>query len=319
MPSKIMVQPMKKPSPHFLPVPTLTEKCTIGTDRSRKPIRMRYQLFGTGTKYRVLFVTGINSVCETWFPQTQYFGSLSDYQVCTFDLRGSGESTTNPGLFTTKTLAKDALDLLKYLKWDQDVHLVGLSLGGMIAQKMVTISPETFATVTFTSTWHSFMAALPKPKGVFFTMKTMSKSLKEITKPLVKINYPQKWLKSESQRVVGKTNLQVLTEVMDSINSAVPNQSALAAFPQKLCGILHHNNPRRLRKISENGMRFMIVHGTKDTAIPYSFGKAHSKQLGCPIITFEGCGHMLVIQEADKYNEFLRAHIEGEEIVSSLA
>ncbi|ORX93554.1 alpha/beta-hydrolase [Basidiobolus meristosporus CBS 931.73] len=307
-------QPSKNP-PSFLPVPTLTEKVTIGTNR--KPITIRYQLFGTGTKHRVLFVTGINSVCETWFPQTQYFGSLSNYQVCTFDLRGSGESTSHHGFFTTKTLAQDALDLLSHLKWDKEVHLVGLSLGGMIAQRMVTLSPEIFATVTLTSTWHSFLASVPKVKGVLFTVRTMNKSLKEITRALVKINYPQKWLKSESQGVLGKTNLQVLTEVMDNINSAVPNQSALAAFPQKLCGILHHSNPRRLRKIAKNGTRFMIVHGTKDTAIPYSFGKAHSKQLGCPLITFEGCGHMLVIQEADKYNRFLQNHIEGREISST--
>ncbi|KAK9767637.1 hypothetical protein K7432_002403 [Basidiobolus ranarum] len=254
---------------------------------------------------------GINSVCETWFPQTKYFGSLEDYQVCTFDLRGSGESASHPGLYTTKTFAKDALELLKFLKWDHGVHLVGLSLGGMIAQKMVTLSPETFATVTFTSTWHSFLAAIPKPKGVLFTMKTMSKSLQEITKPLVKINYPQKWLKSESQTTQGKSNFQVLTEMMDGINSLVPNQSAISAFPQKLSGILHHSNPATLRKIGQNGVRFLIVHGTKDTAIPYSFGKAHAKQLGCPLVTFEGCGHMLVIQEADKYNASLRAHIEG--------
>ncbi|ORY04743.1 alpha/beta-hydrolase [Basidiobolus meristosporus CBS 931.73] len=272
---------------------------------------MRYQLFGTGTKYRVLFVTGINSVCETWFPQTKYFGALEDYQVCTFDLRGSGESLAHPGFFSTKTFAKDALELLKSLKWESNVHLVGISLGGMIAQRMVSLAPEVFATVTFTSTWHSFFAAIPTPKGIFFSMKTLSKSLQEITKPLVKINYPRKWLKMESQQVEGKTNLQVLTELMDGINSVVPNQSALAALPQKMSGITHHGNPKKLRKIGENGVRFLIIHGTKDSAIPYAFGKAHAKQLGCPLITFEGCGHMLVIQDSDKYNACLRAHIEG--------
>jgi pimeloyl-ACP methyl ester carboxylesterase len=42
--------------------------------------------------------------------------------------------------YKTSEMAKDALDLLNFLRWDQDrsIHVFGVSLGGMISQELVS-------------------------------------------------------------------------------------------------------------------------------------------------------------------------------------
>jgi len=63
-------------------------------------------------------------------------GSLS-CQVCTLEHRSMGRSTSNSGQYTIATLAADVRSLLLALGWN-DVHVAGISLGGMIAQELAS-------------------------------------------------------------------------------------------------------------------------------------------------------------------------------------
>jgi pimeloyl-ACP methyl ester carboxylesterase len=49
-------------------------------------------------------------------------------------------------------MAKDAFDLLDHFGWKSDIHLVGVSMGGMISLEMATTEPERLKTLTLTST-----------------------------------------------------------------------------------------------------------------------------------------------------------------------
>lgn len=52
-----------------------------------------------------------------------------------------GHSDTPWGLYSTSEMAKDLIDLLEFLGWsaDQSLNVVGVSMGGMIAQELVSI------------------------------------------------------------------------------------------------------------------------------------------------------------------------------------
>ena len=88
-----------------------------------------------------------------WKPQVDRFGSDSEYSVLVFDNRGVGHSDTPWGPYTyvflhifylyvyiapgrTSGMAEDTIALLDYIGWTdkRGIHVVGISLGGMIAQ-----------------------------------------------------------------------------------------------------------------------------------------------------------------------------------------
>ena len=76
--------------------------------------------------------------------QTQDFGHdhSSEYSSLIFDNRGMGESDKPIARYSTSEMAKDAFDLLNYLGWTskRQLHIIGVSMGGMIAQEMVRVT-----------------------------------------------------------------------------------------------------------------------------------------------------------------------------------
>jgi pimeloyl-ACP methyl ester carboxylesterase len=63
--------------------------------------------------------------------------------MCTFDNRGIGRSSvpTHKSRYTTKIMAEDALVLMDHLGW-KSAHIVGFSMGGMIATKLAAMAPH---------------------------------------------------------------------------------------------------------------------------------------------------------------------------------
>lgn len=49
-------------------------------------------------------------------------------------------------------MAIDALELLDHFEWKENVHLVGISMGGMISLEMADAEPTRFQSLTLTST-----------------------------------------------------------------------------------------------------------------------------------------------------------------------
>ena len=76
-----------------------------------------------------------------WQRQTKDFGhdEADKYSCLLFDNRGMGESDKPILRYSTSEMAKDVLHLLDHVGWthDRSVHVVGISMGGMIAQEMV--------------------------------------------------------------------------------------------------------------------------------------------------------------------------------------
>ena len=68
--------------------------------------------------------------------------ALTDrFQVITFDARGAGRSSAPPGPYSTRQMADDAAAVLDHVGAAR-AHVVGLSLGGMVAQELALAHPE---------------------------------------------------------------------------------------------------------------------------------------------------------------------------------
>jgi pimeloyl-ACP methyl ester carboxylesterase len=79
------------------------------------------------------------------------FGHLEDWEICAFDNRGVRRSSVPPGPYTTEEMARDAICLIDDLGW-QRAHIVGVSMGGMISQKIAVQAPEKVISLTLIAT-----------------------------------------------------------------------------------------------------------------------------------------------------------------------
>ena len=80
----------------------------------------------------LVLVHGLGCAKEMWAPQVEAFSQK--YRVVTIDNRGVGESTVTDGAYSSKQMAGDLAGLVDALDIEK-FHLLGMSLGGMIAQE----------------------------------------------------------------------------------------------------------------------------------------------------------------------------------------
>ncbi|OLR92795.1 hypothetical protein BJP25_19390 [Actinokineospora bangkokensis] len=90
-----------------------------------------------------------------WDHQVAALGQ--DHDVVAFDLPGHGATPADPGDWAGDAVARVVLDVLRGL--GGPVHLVGLSLGGMLAQLVAVAAPELVASLTLLDTAARFSDA----------------------------------------------------------------------------------------------------------------------------------------------------------------
>lgn len=86
------------------------------------------ELYGSGEP--LLLIHGLGSSSRDWEPQVTRFSE--DFRVIAMDLRGHGRSSKPPGPYSIQLFADDTARALTKLQLTP-AHIVGISLGGMVA------------------------------------------------------------------------------------------------------------------------------------------------------------------------------------------
>ena len=123
-------------------------------------LRLYYEWHGEEGGTPLVLVMGLGGDTTAWPFQLAAFAP--HYRVLVFDNRGAGQSDAPDVPYTTRDMARDLLGLLDELGVGR-AHLLGLSLGGAIAQEAVLAAPERFASVQLHATWagpHPYFQAL---------------------------------------------------------------------------------------------------------------------------------------------------------------
>lgn len=100
-------------------------------------VDIHYEVTGQGDP--LLFIHGLASSSRGWHMQVPVFSSY--YRVVTFDIRGHGRSEKPLGPYGVEVFAADAIELVRSLGLSP-AHVVGFSLGGMIAFQLAIDAPE---------------------------------------------------------------------------------------------------------------------------------------------------------------------------------
>ncbi len=99
--------------------------------------RLYYEEHGSG--FPLLLINGLGSDHLEWLHQIPAFEAR--FRVLVFDNRGTGWTDVPPGPYTTAGMADDAASLLRALGIPR-AHVLGVSLGGMIAQEVALRHPD---------------------------------------------------------------------------------------------------------------------------------------------------------------------------------
>ena len=118
------------------PPRTANTSPTLSVDLDGK--RFAYREFGPSTGVPVVFLHHFTAVLDDWDPRV-IDGIASERRVITFDNRGIGASEGHTPT-TVAAMAHDAIAIIRALGLEQ-VDLMGFSLGGFIAQVIVTQQP----------------------------------------------------------------------------------------------------------------------------------------------------------------------------------
>lgn len=150
----------RKRETHVLPSPTGVVQAN--------GMALAYERFGFSNKETILLIAGTNSQLTAWPTSFCRYLAQRGYQVIRFDNRDVGLSTKlvqagppdwaaigqalqanqAPALpYTLDDMATDAAELLTALGIDQ-AHVVGASMGGMIAQRLAYNHPSRVLTLT---------------------------------------------------------------------------------------------------------------------------------------------------------------------------
>jgi len=102
-------------------------------------IQMNYEFSGRKDAPVVMLSHSLGSSLVMWDPQMKILEVR--FQVLRYDIRGHGKSEAPKGPYTLELLGEDAIALFDALRIDQ-VHWLGLSMGGMIGQAVALNHPK---------------------------------------------------------------------------------------------------------------------------------------------------------------------------------
>jgi pimeloyl-ACP methyl ester carboxylesterase len=100
-------------------------------------ITINYRSEGQGEP--LILIIGLGSDQSNWRLQTEVFKKY--YRTITFDNRGAGKSDRPTGPYTINMMADDTIGLMDHLDIEK-ASILGVSMGGMIAQELAINHPE---------------------------------------------------------------------------------------------------------------------------------------------------------------------------------
>src|SRR4029077_4735207 len=112
-------------------------------------IELSYERAGSGPP--LLMIMGMSGTFDHW--NAPFLDDLRrDFETIVYDHRGVGASSRLEGALTIAQLAEDAAGLLAALEVDS-AHVLGISMGGMVAQELALGHPERIRTLTLGCTY----------------------------------------------------------------------------------------------------------------------------------------------------------------------
>jgi 3-oxoadipate enol-lactonase len=247
-------------------------------------LTVHYKLEGDGDETIVL-INGLADDLETWAFQMDDF-LAAGYRVLRFDNRGIGATAKPAGPYSSRMLADDAKALIDFLGIT-DFHLMGVSMGGMIAQEYALAYGPDLRSVTFGCTYaapgpfcsrmFAMWADLAPVLGVPFVMR-------DVTLWAFTVGFFE-------QREAELAEFEQAMRYMDQ---------PVHAYLAQLAVIQQHDTTSRLGQLT---MPALVLAGEQDILIPVALSRRLADGVaGSEFVTTPG-GHACLWEHPAEFNQ----------------
>jgi len=261
--------------------------------------RIAYEVEGGGSP--VLLIQGVGVAGAGWQPQVR---ALCDrHRVASFDNRGLGASVPLVGAITIERLAGDALALMDALAFER-AHVVGHSMGGVIAQELALRAPERVLSLSLLCTFARGKDAVALSPWIVWTgMRTRVGTRRMRRHAFLDMIMPAASLRSADRDALA-------AELAAIFGRDLADQPPVAM--KQLSATGRHDASSRLAALAS--IPTLVVSGAHDRIAPPTTGRRLAELIpGARYVEIEDGAHAVVISGAERVNALLIEHLDAVE------
>ncbi|HEX2016699.1 MAG TPA: alpha/beta fold hydrolase [Solirubrobacteraceae bacterium] len=215
-----------------------------------------------------------------------------DFDVIAYDHRGTGRSARLEGAISIVEMANDAAGLLEALDLEC-AHVLGISMGGMVAQELVLLHPQRVRTLALGCTYAGGPgSSLARPEVLDRLAAGMrTGDLEAAVRTGFEINVSAAYAADPG-------HYEQFAETAMVLPTAVP------VIMAQMQAIARHNTSARLSLIAKPTL---VVHGTEDQMVPVSNARLIAEAIpGARLEIMEGVGHLFFWERPQRSAELMR-------------
>ena len=255
-------------------------------------VRIAWERHGSGGP--LLLIHGLGYARWGWEPVLP--GLAERFDAILFDNRGIGESDAPPGPYTAAELADDAVQVLDEAGVER-AHVVGTSLGGMIAQELALARPERVDRLVLACTTPGGPKAHPMPQR---TVALMAEAA--TLEPAVA-------LRRFVENALAPETVTRRPELVDRImaHRLATAQSPIAWTAQAAAGAAFDAYDR----LGGLGAPTLVAHGGEDVVVDPRNGELLVDLLpDARLDPFPGTGHLFFWEQPERFVSSVTAFLE---------
>jgi len=252
-------------------------------------VELYYEMSGRGPHLVLIEGLGV----ATWIWERQIPELSKDFTVLAYDNRGVGKSSKPAGPYTIRMMADDLAGLLDSLKIAR-AHILGISMGGFIAQDFALRYPQRVDRLVLVSTSAGGPDHVPMAPEVLAQVLATEGEPRALTRRKLALAYSESFMQSEA--------------VEHLIDLRLQDPQPPAAYLAQATAGATFNLSDQVHRIQAP---CLILAATGDRLVPVANAYQLAKKIpNSRLKIFEGFGHQFFVEDAAAFNREVKQFLQ---------
>jgi 3-oxoadipate enol-lactonase len=263
--------------------------------------QIAYGAWGRRDGSPVLLIQGLGVDHRGWALQRGAFGR--HHRCVALDNRGTGRSDAPPGPYDLERMARDAIAVLD-AEGIERAHVVGASMGGVIAQILAVLHPERTTSLTLACTscrHHEWRRELFRDWAQVVSQKGMAGLFPDGMRWLIGSRLQRRWgvFVNVLARVLVQTKPEAFVAQVDAIQNA--SDELRFELPRITCPTL-------------------VITGSQDTLTPLGDAEELAELITTSrLYVLRGAAHGLMAEAPNVFNEVVTKFLDEVDLTTAAA